>query len=102
MSAVVIVGGGLAGQRCAENLCRGGYKEPIVMVCGEPHLPYDRPPLSKDLLLDAGVEGSLPFRSARWYEEQAVQLRLGVPALGLDDRERSVQLADGSRATSTC
>jgi 3-phenylpropionate/trans-cinnamate dioxygenase ferredoxin reductase subunit len=97
MSGTVIVGGGLAGQRCAETLRRSGYAEPIVIICGEPHLPYDRPPLSKDLLLDGAGEASLPFRSAGWYEEKAVQLRLGVPAIGLDECERSVYLGDGSR-----
>jgi NADPH-dependent 2,4-dienoyl-CoA reductase/sulfur reductase-like enzyme len=96
MSGVVIVGGGLAGQRCAETLRRGGYQETITMVCGEPHLPYDRPPLSKEALLDATVEASLSFRSSGWYEENAVRLRLGVPALGLDERDRTVHLADGS------
>jgi NADPH-dependent 2,4-dienoyl-CoA reductase/sulfur reductase-like enzyme len=67
----LIVGGGLAGQRCAETLRRSGYEQPIVMVCAEPHLPYDRPPLSKDLLFDGAVEELLSFRSAGWYEEQA-------------------------------
>jgi NADPH-dependent 2,4-dienoyl-CoA reductase/sulfur reductase-like enzyme len=96
MSGVVIVGGGLAGQRCAETLRRSGYRDPIVMVCGEPHLPYDRPPLSKDLLFDGAAEESLSFRSPVWYEEKAVELRLGVPAVGLDTFERRVHLGDGS------
>ncbi|HWW91073.1 MAG TPA: FAD-dependent oxidoreductase [Solirubrobacteraceae bacterium] len=61
MSGVVIVGGGLAGQRCAETLRRCGYEGSIVMVCGEPHLPYDRPPLSKELL-PSGREARLPLR----------------------------------------
>ena len=55
---VVIVGGGLAGQRCAETLRRRGYDEPITMVCAEPVRPYDRPPLSKGLLA-----GTLPSDS---------------------------------------
>jgi NADPH-dependent 2,4-dienoyl-CoA reductase/sulfur reductase-like enzyme len=99
MSGAVIVGGGLAGQRCAETLRRSGYQDPIVMVCGEPHLPYDRPPLSKDLLLEGAAEQSLSFRSPGWYEEKAVELRLGVPAVALDARERRVHLGDGSVVT---
>jgi 3-phenylpropionate/trans-cinnamate dioxygenase ferredoxin reductase component len=99
MSGAVIVGGGLAGQRCAETLRRSGYQDPIVMVCGEPHLPYDRPPLSKDVLLEGAAEQSLSFRSPGWYEEKAVELRLGVPAVALDARERRVHLGDGSCVT---
>jgi len=99
MSGVVIVGGGLAAQRCAETLRRSGYEQRILMICGEPHLPYDRPPLSKELLLTASVEESLSFRSAGWYEEQAVALGLGVRAVGLDEREMTVHLGDGSRVS---
>jgi 3-phenylpropionate/trans-cinnamate dioxygenase ferredoxin reductase subunit len=96
MNGVVIVGGGLAGQRCAETLRRSGYEDPILMICREPHLPYDRPPLSKELLLDAAVEETLSFRSPGWYEEKAVQLRLGVGARSLDEETSTVQLTDGS------
>jgi 3-phenylpropionate/trans-cinnamate dioxygenase ferredoxin reductase subunit len=96
MNGVVIVGGGLAGQRCAETLRRSGYDGSILMVCGEPHLPYDRPPLSKELLLDAAGEEGLCFRSPAWYEEKAVELRLGVAARHLDEDTRTVHLSDGS------
>ena len=99
MSCVVIVGGGLAAQRCAETLRRSGYEQWILMICGVPHLPYERPPLSKELLLTASVEESLSFRSAGWYEEQAVALGLGVRAVGLDEREMTVHLGDGSRVS---
>ena len=53
---IVIAGGGLAGQRCAETLRRGGYPRPIRVVCAEPQPPYDRPPLSKELLTDPGLD----------------------------------------------
>ncbi|HEV2922972.1 MAG TPA: FAD-dependent oxidoreductase [Solirubrobacteraceae bacterium] len=96
MSGVVIVGGGLAGQRCAETLRRCGYEGSILIACGEPHLPYDRTPLSKELLLDAAVEEELSFRSPRWYEEKAVELRLGAAACHLNDDAASVHLSDGS------
>jgi NADPH-dependent 2,4-dienoyl-CoA reductase/sulfur reductase-like enzyme len=96
VSGVVIVGGGLAGQRCAETLRRCGYEGSILIACGEPHLPYDRTPLSKELLLDAAVEEELSFRSPRWYEEKAVELRLGAAACHLNDDAASVHLSDGS------
>ena len=47
---IVIAGGGLAAQRCAEALRRTDYDGPIRMICAEPHRPYDRPPLSKAYL----------------------------------------------------
>ena len=42
---IVIAGGGLAAQRCCETLRAKGYDGPVRIVCGEPHPPYDRPPL---------------------------------------------------------
>ncbi len=90
----VIVGGGLAAQRCAEALRRGGYDAPVRIVCGERHRPYDRPPLSKDLLFEDDVP--LPaFRPQAWYEDKAIELILGVRASALDPRARRVALADG-------
>jgi 3-phenylpropionate/trans-cinnamate dioxygenase ferredoxin reductase subunit len=89
---VVIAGGGLAAQRAAETLRRGGYDGRLRMICAERHRPYDRPPLSKEVL--AGVEHGT-FRAAAWYEEHGVELELGVAAAGLDCRERAVTLADG-------
>src|SRR5262249_23147834 len=47
---ILIVGGGLAAQRCAETLRNRGYERPVRIVCGEALPPYDRPPLSKALL----------------------------------------------------
>jgi 3-phenylpropionate/trans-cinnamate dioxygenase ferredoxin reductase component len=89
---IVIAGGGLAAQRAAETLRRRGYEGRVRMICAEPHRPYDRPPLSKEVL--AGVEhGAL--RPASWYEEHGVELELGVAAAGLDCRRRRVTLADG-------
>jgi len=93
---IVIVGGGLAGQRCTESLRRNGYDGPIRLVCGESHLPYDRPPLSKQVLTGSASEGSTTFRSPSWYEEQDVDLLLAAPAAALDLVQRRVRLANGS------
>jgi NADPH-dependent 2,4-dienoyl-CoA reductase/sulfur reductase-like enzyme len=78
-------------------LRRAGYDGPLAIVCGEPHLPYDRPPLSKELLHDGAHEPRLPFRSAAWYEQNGVELLIGVRACGLDTDARTVVLSDGSR-----
>jgi NADPH-dependent 2,4-dienoyl-CoA reductase/sulfur reductase-like enzyme len=93
---IVVAGGGLAGQRCAETLRRHGYEGAIRIVCAESHRPYDRPPLSKELLSGADVEDSLPYRPAEWYEDQSVDLLLGVSATGLSPAERRLGLSDGT------
>ena len=92
---VLIVGGGLAGQRCAETLRRLGYGGPIRVVCAERHRPYDRPPLSKEMLVSTREAGEPSYRSSEWYEEQSIDLLLGISATGLDVLRRRVQLSDG-------
>jgi 3-phenylpropionate/trans-cinnamate dioxygenase ferredoxin reductase component len=92
---IVVIGGGLAGQRCVETLRRHGYCGPIRLVCGEPHLPYDRPPLSKELLAGMGPNSGLSYRPSEWYEEYGVDVLLGVRATGLDPRRRRVTLSTG-------
>jgi NADPH-dependent 2,4-dienoyl-CoA reductase/sulfur reductase-like enzyme len=89
------VGGGLAGQRCAEALRRQGYDGPIRMVCSERHRPYDRPPLSKELLAGTDADRVLSYRPVDWYSEHTIDLLLGVSALGLDIRGRRVELSNG-------
>jgi NADPH-dependent 2,4-dienoyl-CoA reductase/sulfur reductase-like enzyme len=93
---ITIAGGGLAGQRCAETLRRAGYEQAIRLVCSEPRRPYDRPPLSKELLTDTAHDAELPYRPADWYREQAVDLLIGVSAMGLDPAARRLALSNGS------
>jgi NADPH-dependent 2,4-dienoyl-CoA reductase/sulfur reductase-like enzyme len=93
---VVIAGGGLAAQRCAETLRRLGYEGRVRMVCAEPHLPYDRPPLSKAALQDQSAAESVGFRSADWYQDKAIEALRGVAASGLDAAAHRVALSDDS------
>ncbi|OLF15536.1 NAD(P)/FAD-dependent oxidoreductase [Actinophytocola xanthii] len=81
-SATVIVGAGLAGLRTAERLRRLGHTGPVTVVGAEPHLPYDRPPLSKAVLTDPAAERP-PLR-AEEYAELDLDLRLGTRATGVD------------------
>jgi 3-phenylpropionate/trans-cinnamate dioxygenase ferredoxin reductase component len=91
---IVIVGGGLAAQRCCERLRRRGYDGPITMVCDEPRAPYDRPPLSKQFL--AGQMTDPPgLRPDDWYADNDVTLLLGDPAVTLRPHEREVELGTG-------
>ena len=78
---VVLVGAGLAAQRCAETLRARGFDGPIRMIGAEPHPPYDRPPLSKERL---AAPGSVPLlRPASWHTEHDVDLLLGDAATAL-------------------
>ena len=92
---VLIVGGGLAAQRCAETLRRRSYEGPVRMACAEPDPPYDRPPLSKELLAGTVVEEKITYRPAEWYEENQVELLLGARAEALDSTRRKVRLDSG-------
>ena len=67
---IVIAGGGLAAQRGAETLRRAGYAGGLRMVCAELHPPYDRPPLSKEVLTSGRRADSVRFRADGWYVEK--------------------------------
>ncbi|MGH2950356.1 MAG: FAD-dependent oxidoreductase [Solirubrobacteraceae bacterium] len=92
---VLIIGGGLAAQRAVETLRARDHHGPIRVVCGEPVAPYDRPPLSKELLAN-GDGGDPLFRPPGWYEERDVELLLGRRAAALDVWRRRVRLEDGA------
>ncbi|HTO70569.1 MAG TPA: FAD-dependent oxidoreductase [Myxococcota bacterium] len=96
LERVVIVGASLAGLRAAESLRRLGYGGGLVLVGAEKHLPYDRPPLSKELLQGRWDVDKLGLRRQP-YEDLALDLRLGVRATGLDLGAREVVLAGGAR-----
>ncbi len=95
-NGVLIVGGGLAAQRCAETLRRRGYEGSVRIVCAEPDPPYDRPPLSKELLAGTAEEESLAYRPAWWYEEMEVELVLDARAERLDPSAGTVALDSGA------
>ena len=94
---VLLVGGGVAAARCARTLRRGGFAGSIVLVGDEPLPPYNRPPLSKELLRGEVSEELILAEPESWYERRRVELLLGVPAAALDADARSVELADGTR-----
>ena len=96
MSSTLIVGGGLAAQRCAETLRRQGDEGPITIICGEPVAPYDRPPLSKESL-KAEVTPDTSFRPADWYDAKSINLVLGDPATDLEIGSRTVWTASGEQ-----
>jgi NADPH-dependent 2,4-dienoyl-CoA reductase/sulfur reductase-like enzyme len=94
LESVVIMGASLGGLRAAELLRRKGYAGKLTLVGDEAHLPYDRPPLSKQLLTGAFSEEKIALRR-KPYDELALDLRLGERATGLDVMRRVVTLASG-------
>ncbi len=87
---VVVVGGGLAAGTCVTELREGGHDGPIVAFAEEPHVPYERPPLSKDLLLDKGTEDDALVHEQAWYAEHDVDLRTGTAVTSVDLAAREV------------
>jgi 3-phenylpropionate/trans-cinnamate dioxygenase ferredoxin reductase component len=95
MPTFVIVGGGLAGAKAAEALRDKGFTGEIVLFGAEDHLPYERPPLSKDYL--AGKKGLDDFtvEPRDWYREHDVDLRLGTEITTIDRATHSVGFDEG-------
>jgi NADPH-dependent 2,4-dienoyl-CoA reductase/sulfur reductase-like enzyme len=91
---VVIVGGGLAAVRTAEELRREEYSGPITIVSDESRLPYDRPPLTKDVL--RGERDDTTLEPPEFYAGHDIDLRLDCGARGVDVAAQTVTLADGT------
>ena len=81
---IVIVGASLAGANAAEELRNQGYTGEVTLVGAEPHPPYERPPLSKGLLLGDAEPDSALVHPAQWYADHDVELLTGSPATELD------------------
>ncbi|MEV6039139.1 FAD-dependent oxidoreductase [Nonomuraea sp. NPDC052116] len=96
MNRIVIVGGSAGGLATAEALRRAGYGGAITFIGQEPHLPYDRPPLSKQVLTGEWEPDRLALRGKAEIDALGLDLRLGVPAIALDLSGGSVALADGA------
>ena len=93
----MIVGGGLAAARTAEHLRKSGYTAPITLVSDEPHLPYDRPPLSKEMLQDAQKNlVDVLLKPAEFYADNDIALNLGSAAQSVDTAARTLALFDGT------
>ncbi|MFJ2832832.1 NAD(P)/FAD-dependent oxidoreductase [Streptomyces sp. NPDC087263] len=96
---VVVVGASAAGLTTAQSARTQGYTGEIVLVGEEPEEPYDRPPLSKQLLSGDWEPDRLTLRPRADLDKLALDLRLGVRASAVDTAARTVALADGSSLT---
>jgi 3-phenylpropionate/trans-cinnamate dioxygenase ferredoxin reductase subunit len=92
---IVIVGGGLAAARTAEQLRRSAFDGSITIVGAEGHLPYDRPPLSKQVLRSELDDVTLKPRE--FYDDNKITLALGSAVRSLDTGAQTVTLDDGSQ-----
>jgi len=92
---VVIVGAGLAAGAAVQTLRQEGEDGSIVLLGAEPHLPYERPPLSKEYLRGETDAEALPLHPTGSYEEWGVDARTGVRATALDIGDRTVELEGG-------
>ncbi|MCX4703548.1 FAD-dependent oxidoreductase [Streptomyces sp. NBC_01352] len=96
MRRIVVVGASAAGLAAVETLRREGYDGTLTLVGDEPWTPYDRPPLSKQLLAAEWEPDRLALRTPDDLAGLGLDLRLGVAATGLELSDRTVRLADGS------
>ena len=92
----VIVGAGQAGGRAAEAMRAHGFAGRMVVIGAEPHLPYERPPLSKQVLLGEYEPDKTHLHPAAYYAEHEIELRLGVRAVAIDRAAARVELDDGT------
>ncbi|MDQ4051100.1 MAG: FAD-dependent oxidoreductase [Actinomycetota bacterium] len=81
---VAIVGAGLAAANAVDELRSRGHEGSIDVFGQEPHLPYNRPPLSKGVLLGSEDEGSIFVHDEQWYADRSVTLHLDTVVTGLD------------------
>ena len=95
---IVIVGASLAGLRAAETLRDRGFDGELTLIGDEPHRPYDRPPLSKQVLQGVWEPEQTLFRKKDGYDALALDMRLGMRAVSVDLRARRVALAEGTFA----
>ncbi|GAQ57406.1 NAD(P)/FAD-dependent oxidoreductase [Streptomyces acidiscabies] len=97
MKRIAVVGAGLAAVSTCAALRAEGYDGRLTLYAAESGLPYDRPPLSKDVLLGKADRTDVLLRPASWYEAQRVDLREATPVRAVRPGEGALELADGTR-----
>ncbi|MFL6932074.1 MAG: FAD-dependent oxidoreductase, partial [Xanthobacteraceae bacterium] len=93
--AVVIIGAGQAGAQLAQSLRQGGHAGPVRLICDEGHLPYQRPPLSKQFLAEYRDPAALFLRPESFWREKDVTFELGAAVGAVAPDKRRVTLVDG-------
>ena len=94
MSHIVVIGAGQAGSSLVARLRKDGFAEDITLIGAEPHLPYQRPPLSKAYLLGEMELKRLFLRPKSYYTENNITLRLGQYVTGIDPGTKTATIGD--------
>ncbi|CAN5469836.1 FAD-dependent oxidoreductase [soil metagenome] len=93
--SIVIIGGGHAAAQLCAGLVAAGQGSRVHLVCEEPELPYQRPPLSKAYLKNP-AEGLQAHRAEAWYTDAGITLHRADAAVGIDRERRTVRLRSGT------
>ncbi len=96
MDRIVIIGASQAGIGAAVELRRAGFAGTITVIGDEPHMPYQRPPLSKELLYGGGTPPNLYLFPENFYSDQNIELVLGKRAVSIDRGAQRVATASGA------
>ncbi|MDH3658873.1 MAG: FAD-dependent oxidoreductase [Alphaproteobacteria bacterium] len=95
MERIVVIGAGQAASSLMVKLRSQGFEGEILLIGEEPHLPYQRPPLSKKYLAGEMPAERLLLRQAGWYEKNRIDAKLGAAAARIDPEAKQVALFDG-------
>jgi apoptosis-inducing factor 3 len=91
----VILGAGAAGNAAAQSLRQNGYQGRILMISGEPDLPYDRPNLDKDYLQGDAKDEWMPLRSEKFFQNRGIDLILGKKVTKVDVGTKTIAFENG-------
>ena len=91
----LLIGGGMAAGNCAARLRELGAEGEIMLVGREPEPPYERPPLSKEYLRGESERPEAYVNEPSWYEQNAIDLRVGTNVMSLDSAARTAKLQGG-------
>ena len=95
MKDLVIVGAGQSAAQCVLTLKRNNFEKPIVVIGEEDHLPYQRPPLSKDYLSgDVGLD-RIYMKTQDFYDQNNVTVKISTKVQSLDRKEKMIHLSKG-------
>ncbi|MFE3793344.1 NAD(P)/FAD-dependent oxidoreductase [Nocardia tengchongensis] len=95
-SRFVIAGGGLAAAKLAEALRANDFDGTVTLVSAEEHLPYERPPLSKEHLLGKKALADFTVDPSQWYRDHHIEVMPGTTVTAVDRSTKTVALPDGT------
>jgi NADPH-dependent 2,4-dienoyl-CoA reductase/sulfur reductase-like enzyme len=97
---IVIIGGGMAAGNAVVELRESGYDGELVLFAGEPHPPYERPPLSKGYLAGKAEAEDTYLKPSEWYGEHGADVRMATRVERIDLDDHVVHVADGGQSYS--